>query len=95
MIIRDAVEEDLPGILTIVNDVIAASTAIWRERPETPEERRAWLVERQSRGFPVLVAVDPTGVLRHGRIFGSHVRGCTARRGGAMLARPAAEQNSL
>jgi len=63
MIIRDAVEEDLPGILAIVNDVIAASTAIYRERPETAEERGAWLVERQSRGFPVLVAVDRTGVL--------------------------------
>jgi L-amino acid N-acyltransferase YncA len=94
MIIRDAVEEDLPGILTIVNDVIAASTAIYRERPETPEERRAWLVERQSRGFPVLVAVDRTGVLgfssyagfrsaegyRHSVEHSVHVRGPCARR---------------
>jgi L-amino acid N-acyltransferase len=95
MIIRDAVEEDLPGILTIVNDVIAASTAIWRERPETADERRAWLVERQSRGFPVLVAVDRTGVLgfssyagwrsaegyRHSVEHSVHVRGDTRGRG--------------
>jgi L-amino acid N-acyltransferase len=95
MIIRDAVEEDLPGILAIVNDVIAASTAIWRERPETPEERRAWLVERQSRRFPVLVAVDPTGVLgfssyagfrtaegyRHSVEHSVHVRGDTRGQG--------------
>ncbi len=96
MIIRDAIdEEDLPGILTIVNDVIAASTAIWRERPETAEERRAWLVERQSRGFPVLVAVDQTGVLgfssyagfrsaegyRHSVEHSVHVRGDTRGQG--------------
>jgi L-amino acid N-acyltransferase YncA len=95
MIIRDAVEEDLPGILTIVNDVIAASTAIWRDSLETPEERRAWLVERQSRGFPVLVAVDRTGVLgfssyagfrsaegyRHSVEHSVHVRGDTRGRG--------------
>ena len=95
MIVRDAVEEDLPGILTIVNDVIAASTAIWRERPETAEERRAWFVERQSRGFPVLVAVDRTGVLgfssyagfrsaegyRHSVEHSVHVRGDARGRG--------------
>jgi L-amino acid N-acyltransferase len=95
MIVRDAVEEDLPGILTIVNDVIAASTAIWRERPETAEERREWLVERQSRGFPVLVAVDRTGVLgfssyagfrsaegyRHSVEHSVHVRGDARGRG--------------
>ncbi len=77
------------------NDVIAASTAIWRERPETAEERRAWLVERQSRGFPVLVAVDPTGVLgfssyagfrsaegyRHSVEHSVHVRGDTRGQG--------------
>ena len=95
MIIRDAVEDDLPGILTIVNDVIAESTAIYRESPEKPEERRAWLLERQSHGFPVLVAVDGTGVLgfssyagfrsaegyRHSVEHSVHVRADTRGRG--------------
>ena len=95
MIVRDAVEEDLPGILTIVNDVIGSSTAIWRERPETAEERRGWLVGRQSLGFPVLVAVDRTGVLgfssyagfrsaegyRHSVEHSVHVRGDARGRG--------------
>ena len=95
MIIRDAVEDDLPGILTIVNDVIAESTAIYRESPETPEERRAWLLERHSHGFPVLVAVDGSGVLgfssyagfrsaegyRHSVEHSVHVRADTRGRG--------------
>jgi L-amino acid N-acyltransferase len=61
MTIRDATPADLPAVLAIVNDVIPSSAAIWRDDPETPEERAAWFAERSRRRFPVLVAVDERG----------------------------------
>ncbi|PTR30430.1 phosphinothricin acetyltransferase [Rhodococcus sp. OK519] len=56
MLIRDAVESDLPGILEIHNDAIANSTAIWDETLADLDERRRWLDSRRADGFPVLVA---------------------------------------
>ncbi|HTR17746.1 MAG TPA: GNAT family N-acetyltransferase [Acetobacteraceae bacterium] len=61
--IRDAAEADLPGILAITNDEILHGTALWSLTPTTLEARRAWLVERQGRGFPVLVAAAEEKVL--------------------------------
>jgi len=58
MQIRDAADADLPGILQIYNDAVLHSTAIWNDAPLDLDNRRAWLAERQSQGFPVLVAVD-------------------------------------
>jgi phosphinothricin acetyltransferase len=52
----DAREEDLPGILFIFNDVIAHTTAVYREQPVTLEERESWMASRLSQGYPVLVA---------------------------------------
>lgn len=56
MRIQDATEADLPGILTIYNDAVLNTTAIWNETQVDLANRHAWLVERQSQGFPVLVA---------------------------------------
>lgn len=58
MIIRDASPGDLPGILTIYNDVVATSTAIYEFDPVTLESRVAWLEARRADGYPVLVAAD-------------------------------------
>jgi L-amino acid N-acyltransferase YncA len=63
MDIRDAEVSDLPGLLAIYNDVIATSTAIYSYVPATLEERTAWWRARIDSGYPVLVAVDPSGVL--------------------------------
>ena len=63
MHIRDAVEADVPAILAIYNDVIATSTAVYREEPVTLEERLAWVRGRQAQGYPVLVAADASGVV--------------------------------
>jgi L-amino acid N-acyltransferase YncA len=60
--IRDAGPDDLPGLLAIYNDVIATSTAVYRDEPATLDERREWLRSRDAQGYPVLVAVDETGV---------------------------------
>src|SRR5947209_16269464 len=63
MLIRDAEPRDLGGILAIYNDVIAASTAVYRDEPTTLDERRAWLEARRAKGFPVLVGVEGETVL--------------------------------
>lgn len=57
MTVRDATVDDVPEIVAIYNDVIATSTAIWREEPTTVAERLAWFEGLTGRGFPVLVAV--------------------------------------
>ena len=61
--IRDATEADLPRILAITNEAIANTTAVWSFSPATLEARAAWLRERQTRKFPVLVAVDGADVI--------------------------------
>jgi len=63
MILRNATQSDLPGILAIYNEVIVNSTAIYALAPVTPEERALWLQARQARDFPVLVAVEADEVL--------------------------------
>jgi L-amino acid N-acyltransferase YncA len=55
MRIRDATDADVPAILTIYNDVVTNTTAIYDERPSTLEERQAWFEGRRSKNFPVLV----------------------------------------
>lgn len=62
MLIRPATRDDLPGILAIVNEVIANSTAIYTETPQTLDDRRSWFEGRQAQGLPVLVAEDAQGV---------------------------------
>ena len=61
--IRDARADDLPGILAIYNDVIATSTAVYREDPATLDDRRQWLEARQAQGYPIIVAVDDSGIV--------------------------------
>ena len=56
--VRDAREEDLAGVLAIYNDVIATTTAIYRDDPATLEDRREWWQARAALGYPVLVAVE-------------------------------------
>jgi phosphinothricin acetyltransferase len=62
MLIADATEADLPGILAIYNDVIAHSTAVYSNVPMTLENRLEWWSSRVARGYPVLVTRDEEGV---------------------------------
>jgi phosphinothricin acetyltransferase len=57
MMIRDATAADLPAILTIYNEVIATTTAVFSELPVTLANRQTWWQERCAAGYPVLVAV--------------------------------------
>ena len=63
MVVRDALEADLPGLLGIYNEVIATSTAVYSDTPVSLENRTQWWRERVGKGFPVLVATDSSGVL--------------------------------
>lgn len=62
MEIRDAAAGDVPGILAIYNDVMATSTAIYREEPATLDQHLEWWRQRVALGYPVLVAMDTDGV---------------------------------
>ena len=53
---RPATEDDLPALLAIYNEIIANSTAIYRDAPTTLEERLTWFRARRTAGFPVLAA---------------------------------------
>jgi L-amino acid N-acyltransferase YncA len=61
--VRDAREEDLAGVLAIYNDVIATTTAVYRDDPATLEDRREWWQARVVQGYPVLVAVEDGAVV--------------------------------
>jgi phosphinothricin acetyltransferase len=63
MIIRDAIEADLPGVLDIYNDAVANTTAIWNETIIDLRNRQEWFAARQARGFPVLVAEENGAVV--------------------------------
>jgi L-amino acid N-acyltransferase YncA len=63
--IRNARTADVPGVLAIYNEVIASSTAIYRDEPATLEDRHEWLRARLAQGYPVLVAVDEPATALH------------------------------
>ncbi|KTC12298.1 MULTISPECIES: GNAT family N-acetyltransferase [Pseudomonas] len=60
-VIRDALPEDLPGILAIYNDAVLNTTAIWNEQPVDLANRQTWYASRQTQAYPILVAVDAAG----------------------------------
>jgi phosphinothricin acetyltransferase len=70
ILIRDAIESDLPRILDITNDAIANTTAVWNMTPATLATRHAWLIERRARKYPVLVAIDADGTVLGFASFG-------------------------
>ncbi|MEU4014357.1 N-acetyltransferase family protein [Microbacterium sp. NPDC028030] len=61
--IRDAETADLETITAIHNHAVLHTTAIWNEHEIDLADRVAWLADRTSRGYPVIVAVDGAGVL--------------------------------
>lgn len=56
IVIRPAIEADLPAVLAIYNDAVATTTAIWNDHLSDLDGRRDWWQDRVSQGFPVLVA---------------------------------------
>ncbi len=61
--VRDATVGDLSAITDIQNAFIATEAIEWTGVPHTLESRRDWFVQRTSLGYPILVAVEPGGVV--------------------------------
>ena len=61
--LREARDQDLPGLVVIYNDVIANSTAVYSSQPVTLEERRRWWQARRAQGYPLLIAHDAQAVV--------------------------------
>ena len=53
--VRDLVDRDLAPLLTIHNDAILTTTAIWDETPVDLADRQQWVQARRQAGFPILV----------------------------------------
>lgn len=70
MLIRDAQDHDLPGIMEIYNDAVEHTTAIWNDTKVDLGNRRAWAADRARAGYPVLVAVDEAGAVLGYASFG-------------------------
>lgn len=65
-LLRSANENDLEAILKIVNHAILFTTANYNYEPQSLEEQRLWLEQKQLRGFPVIVAEQDGQVLGFG-----------------------------
>jgi len=64
--VRDATRQDLPEILSIYNEVIRNSTAVYSEVEFTPARGDAWFDTKAEQGMPFIVAQDATGVVGFG-----------------------------
>lgn len=63
ILIRDAVDADVPAILEIHNEAVLNTTANWYEEPSTLEDRQSWLDGRRAAGYPVLTAALADGTV--------------------------------
>ena len=61
--IREAIEADLPQLLTIYNEIILNTTAVYDYEPHTMEMRRQWFDAKKVQGFPVFVAEESERIL--------------------------------
>ncbi len=60
---REAIQDDLPQLLTIYNDIILHTTAVYDYEPHTLEMRQAWFKTKQEQGFPVFVAENKNKIV--------------------------------
>ncbi len=61
--IREAIEDDLPQLLSIYNDIILHTTAVYDYEPHSPEMRKKWFEAKRQQGFPVYVAEENGSVI--------------------------------
>lgn len=66
VIVRPALESDLPAIVAIYNDAVVNTTAIWNDAVVDVENRKAWFDGRQKLGYPVLVAEEEGVIVGYG-----------------------------
>ncbi|KAG6805795.1 hypothetical protein H0H93_004092, partial [Arthromyces matolae] len=56
--IRSAIDDDLELILDLYNDHVLHSASLFVFEPTTIQERKAWLDDCRSKGYPVIIAVE-------------------------------------
>jgi L-amino acid N-acyltransferase YncA len=61
--VRIAEEKDLKTLLSIYNDIIVNTTAVYEYKPHTMEMRTAWFEAKQKDGYPVFVAEENKDIL--------------------------------
>lgn len=61
--IREAIQNDLPQLLSIYNDIILHTTAVYDYEPHTLEMRQLWFETKKLQGFPVFVAEEDGKIL--------------------------------
>lgn len=61
MLIRDALDADLPALRDIFNDAVLNTTAIWMDNVVDLANRQAWFAARAQQGYPILVAENADG----------------------------------
>ena len=61
MLIRDALETDLPALRDIFNDAVLNTTAIWMDNVVDLANRQAWFAARAQQGYPILVTENAAG----------------------------------
>jgi len=61
MLIRDALDADLPALRDIFNDAVLNTTAIWMDDVVDLANRQAWFNARAQQGYPILVAENAAG----------------------------------
>lgn len=66
MNIRNAIKEDIPGILDILNEAIANTTAVYDYHPRTLEMQKEWFAKKQEANMPVLVVTEGDKVIGFG-----------------------------
>lgn len=63
VVIRRAIEADVPAINSIYNEYIVGSHVSFDTEAWSDDQRLAWFRDRVSRGYPVLVACDGDRVI--------------------------------
>lgn len=61
--VREAVENDLPELLSMYNDIILYTTAVYDYEPHTLEMRKQWFETKKQQGFPVFIAEEDGKIL--------------------------------
>ena len=64
--IRDATAADCGDMLTIYNEIVSTSTAIFSDTPRSPEQQEYWFEDRTANDLPVLVAVEASQIVGFG-----------------------------
>jgi phosphinothricin acetyltransferase len=66
IILRDADDADLEGVVRIYNHAVVETTAIWNDAVVDLDDRRRWAAARRALGYPVIVAVIDGEVAGYG-----------------------------